>query len=90
MQVLHQAAAVDDATVQLQLLRAVHLDKAQQEAAASPLLWSQACIAAVLPGTVTCLHHLLAGSTSLSQLTLQVIVKPIPQWHFSQNQIVLN
>ena len=72
MQALQQAAGSDDLTIQLQLLRAVHLDKAQQEAAASPLMWSQACIAAVLPGTVTCLHRLLAGGTGLSQLTLQV------------------
>ena len=75
MQVLQHAADVDDPTIQLQLLRAVHLEKAQQEAAASSMLWSQACIAAVLPDTVMRLHRLLAGSTSLSQQTLQVIAE---------------
>ena len=72
LQVLQHAAAVDHPTVQMQLLRAVQPDKAQQEAAAAPPLWSQACLAAALPGTVTALHRLLTGSTALTQLKLQV------------------
>ena len=41
---LQRAADVDDPPIHLQLLRAVHLEIAQQEAAAGTMLWSQACI----------------------------------------------
>ena len=72
MQVLQQAAANDDPAVQLQLLRALQPDRSQQETAAASKHWLQVCTAAVLSSSVTGLHHLLATTTPLSQLKLQV------------------